>query len=317
MGMRQFALSAGAIGAGRFGAFGQWSSARPGRGRKGRDARYALRAQPIFESGLSWPGRCVRHVYPCLGLPFRAFLSRMSETESEEIPLAEWCRRAVHVILEAQKVRRQAVEQEGWRYRPEDAGSDISVTCWQLLVLHTARQCGYDIDPLALESGITYVNRAFRDLPATAERAATSGFLYRQGVDRDLDIDRSATGLAVAIKYLLESEDDGKINRVLSFLASAQTSWGGTQYNGFFFFSSFHMGQGMFQIGEGIWEKWRDEMQRLLLAHQNGDGSWPFPAGEKPQSEAAGPAYATALAVLILSLEKQYQPLYQRQRSLE
>jgi hypothetical protein len=34
------------------------------------------------------------------------------------------------------------------------------------------------------------------------------------------------------------------------------------------------------------------------------------------QSELAGPAYPTAMAVLILSLEKQYLPMYQRQKQL-
>jgi hypothetical protein len=42
----------------------------------------------------------------------------------------------------------------------------------------------------------------------------------------------------------------------------------------------------------------------------------PAGSGNAPQTRLAGAAYPTALAVLVLSLDRQYLPVYQRQRPL-
>ena len=72
----------------------------------------------------------------------------------------------------------------------------------------------------------------------------------------------------------------------------------------------------MFQVGGEAWGEHRAAVEEVLVMHQSGDGSWPSPADDAPQNRLAGPAYPTALAVLILSLDRQYLPVYQRQRQL-
>ncbi|NQT92416.1 MAG: terpene cyclase/mutase family protein [Lentisphaerae bacterium] len=237
----------------------------------------------------------------------------MSSEPVSDLELADWCRKSLRVILEAQKVSRAAYAQGGWRYTPHTEESDVSVTSWQLLVLHAARQCGYAIEDDAIDAALRFVNGAFIEQPETPS-GPRAGFVYRPSVSQDPE--PAATGAAVFIKSLFERHEDARVGKSLNFLATYPPSWGGEQYGGYFFFSAFYMTQGMFQIGEPVWGPFIDAMRGVLLEHQVGDGSWPYPADDMRQSQLAGPAYPTAMAVLILSLEKQYLPMYQRQKGL-
>ena len=60
------------------------------------------------------------------------------------------------------------------------------------------------------------------------------------------------------------------------------------------------------------------ESQRAWVegSGSDADGHWPFPPDNQPQSHPAGRAYTTALGILILSLDKQYLPMYLRQKQL-
>jgi hypothetical protein len=67
----------------------------------------------------------------------------------------------------------------------------------------------------------------------------------------------------------------------------------------------------MYQLGGAYWEKWQPISEGLLLEKQRPDGSWPAPPNETHE-EQAGPVYSTAMAVLSLSVEFRYLPIYQR-----
>lgn len=237
----------------------------------------------------------------------------LSADPAAELELAAWCRKSLRVIAEAQKVSRPDFARGGWRYTPYSAESDVSVTSWQMLVLHAARQCGYAVEDESIEAALRFLNSAFVE-QANAAGGARAGFVYRPGISQDPE--PGVTGTAVFIKSLFERQEDERLGKALAFLASYPPSWGGAQYNGYFFFSAFYMTQGMFQIGEPAWERYLTPMRALLLEHQAGDGSWPFPADDVHQGQLAGPAFPTAMAILILSLEKQYLPMYQRQSRL-
>jgi len=233
----------------------------------------------------------------------------LSENPEKEKELAEWCGKGVKLILEAQKVRKRAIEQGGWRYTPFSRDSDLSVTSWQLLTLHAARQCGFEIEDEVFDAALKYINRAYME---TEE--GEGGFLYRAGTSKSPE--PAVTGVAVFMKSMFEKESDEKIEKARKYLKRFPPSWGGPQYNGFFFFGSFYMAQGMFQIGGDAWKDYAPRIQRVLIDNQEGDGHWPFPPDNKAQSHPAGHPYTTAMGVLILSLDKQYLPMYMRQRQL-
>jgi len=101
-----------------------------------------------------------------------------SDDPALERDLAEWCRRSIALIEEAQKVRKNTIDVGGWRYTPYTTESDVSVTCWQLLVLHAARQCGYAVDPSVVHAGLTYINRAFVQPRSDAPKALLTNNIY-------------------------------------------------------------------------------------------------------------------------------------------
>jgi len=243
----------------------------------------------------------------------------MQADEKLEPALADWCRRSVDVILRAQQMAKAAGQQGGWRYDPYTTDSDISVTCWQLLVLHTARQAGFEMEPSVCNSALGYLRRSYAVVPSAESGTGSPDYGYYYP-DRRVGgkAERSSTALVVFILSLFDVGDEQNTRAALAYLRRYPPTWGGLQYGGFFYFSSFYMAQGMFQIGGQEWQDFGPRLATVLLDHQAGDGSWPYPAdnAEPTTLRGTGPAYPAAMAVLLLSLEKQYLPMYQRQRRL-
>ena len=237
-----------------------------------------------------------------------SYLGRAAAPERER-ELAEWGRKSVGLIVRAQQARKNAGERGGWRYTPYTEESDLSVTSWQLLALHAARQCGYEIPDEVFAAGLAYVNQAF-----APTRDGQAGFLYRAGISKDPE--PGVSGVAVLVKGLLEPVPDERQGKALAYLRAYPPAWGGPQYNGYFFFGAFYISQGVFQAGEEAWGDYAPKLRRVLVSHQAGDGHWDFPPDNKAQGREAGPAYATAMGVLILSLDQQFLPMYQRQKRL-
>jgi hypothetical protein len=243
---------------------------------------------------------CMLFGLSCLG---------MSPELKQDQELAEWCRRGLNVIIQAQKVPKRAGEQGGWRYAPSTMESDLSVTSWQMLTLHAARQCGYPIDPVCLQEGLRYIDSSWKE-----RDKGIGGYLYRPGVSKEPEAGMS--GSAAFIKSLMEPDAD--TGPVRAYLRQFPPAWGGPQYNGYFYFVSFYLAQGMLQQGGEDWAAYSSALQRNLLDNQAGEGYWYFPPDNRPiESEGGvGYPYSTAMAVLMLSLEKQYLPMYQRQMRL-
>jgi len=282
----------------------------PGKGEYGQVVTRAMRyvqasMTPDGYVGTRGDSMYVHAICTLFGLSYLG----MSENPEEEKELAAWCRRSIDLIVEAQKVRKRPSEQGGWRYSPYSDDSDLSVTSWQLLVLHAARQCGYEIDDGVFQAAMKYVNSGFVEV-----EGGEAGFVYRPGISKDPE--PGVSGAALLLKSILEAEQDEKADKALALLRRYPPSWGGRQYKGYFFFDTFYMAQGMFQTSDEDWAAFAPANQRVLIEHQEGDGHWGFPQDNKLQGRLAGEAYSTALAVLILSLEKQYLPMYQRQRKL-
>lgn len=232
----------------------------------------------------------------------------LSREPQREVELAQWCRKAIDVIIQSQRVRKQSIEQGGWRYSPTTDESDLSVSSWQLLALLAARQSGYEIDQEVIDAALRYFNSACQ------ESGAEAGFLYRPGVTKDPE--PGVTGVAIAIKTLFERPADPRLSKSLTYLRRFPPAWGGQQYKGFFYSVSFYLVQGYFQLGPKEWSRYGPALQRILVEHQAGDGRWPFPPDGDLERRATSPAYATAMALLILGMDNQFLPMYQRQAEL-
>jgi len=285
---------------------------RPGRGPYGEVLDRAMRHVQASMDAQGYVGSKENSMYVhAAGMLFALSYFGCCDEPDRERDLAEWCRKGLALIVESQRVAKRPGEQGGWRYTPDSRESDLSVTSWQLLVLHAARQCGYRIDDAVFGAALRYVNSGFVENEGEAPDKA-GGFVYRPGVSRQAE--PAVTGVAVFLKGLLEDRPDEKVARSLAYLRTFTPAWGGEQYKGYFFFGTFYMVQGMFQVGGEEWARFAPRIQRVLLDHQAGDGHWDLPEDNVPQSRLAGQAYATALGALILSVDNQYLPMYQRQR---
>jgi hypothetical protein len=221
--------------------------------------------------------------------------------------LAEFCRRGIELTQRAQRIRKAPRNLGGWSYEPHSWESDIANTAWQVLVLESARQSGYSIHPRSFAEAYKFINRCSQKggygyIPAITE---ASGVRYR-----------SAAGVALFVKELIRPRSTENEGDVVKWIGEVDPSWGGKQYRGFFYRSAFYITLGMFQAGGHRWDSYYRKLVQVLLRHQESDGHWDFPPDTYEEARAAGKVYATAMAVLMLSLEKQILPIYQRRRSI-
>ncbi|MHC5081949.1 MAG: prenyltransferase/squalene oxidase repeat-containing protein, partial [Planctomycetota bacterium] len=70
-----------------------------------------------------------------------------------------------------------------------------------------------------------------------------------------------------------------------------------------YFYGHYYAIQAFYQAGGRWWERWWGPVQRDLVKDQKSDGSW---------YDEVGSHYATAMAVLILSVPLEYLPIFQR-----
>jgi hypothetical protein len=282
----------------------------PGRGPHGENISHALGyvEKQMTPEGYLGSRANTMYVHGIATLFGLSCLGMLEDAEHEK-ELARWCRRSLDLILKAQKVQKEDVEQGGWRYSPYSVDSDLSVSSWQLAALYSARQSGFEIPDEVFEDALSYLGHGF-----VRNEEGDAGYMYRPGVSTEPE--PGITGTTLFVKSILEEEPGERFKEGLKFLREFTPSWGGEQYKGYFYCDSFYMSQGMFQVGGKDWARFAPAMKRVLVEHQQGDGHWDFPPDNRMQSRLAGPAYSTAMAVLILSLDKQYLPMYQKRQRL-
>jgi prenyltransferase beta subunit len=201
--------------------------------------------------------------------------------------------RAVALTLRAQ--RREGYHRGGWRYNVSGSDSDISVTGWQLMSLRAAKNLGCDVPPDAIDAAVEFIKRC--------HDPATGGYRYMPGAHTTLPCTgTSVLAMELCGKNLHRSPES---LRAGSFILKV-----GIQNRGaHFFYGVYYCAQAMFQLGDNYWKSYRTMLHDHLFRNQNGDGSWSGGGGD---DNAAGPNYCTAMAVLALTVEYRFLPIYQR-----
>jgi len=244
------------------------------------------------------------YVHSICGLFVLSYLG-MSGDPDHDLELAAWARKAVGLTLKAQQVRKSPAEQGGWRYFPHSVDSDLSHTTWQLLLLYSARQAGYDVPDHVFDDAMRYVNSGFI-LPKDGK----AGFVYRPGTSRDEG--GGTTGAALMLKHLIERTWDEQSDMALDALRQFRPVWDGKPCKGYFYYGNFYIALGIFHSSQELWSQYSSWLRRVLVENQSSDGHWEFPPNAAAEPQLAGKAYSTAMAVLLLSLDKQYLPVFQR-----
>jgi hypothetical protein len=193
-------------------------------------------------------------------------------------------KKAVELIIRCQN------HEGGWRYEPVPSGADISVTIMQVMALRAAKNSGLFVPDQTLKKAIAYIKRL--------HHRNSGGFGYQRNTDPP-GFARSAAGVCV---LQLSGEYDAKeIPKAIGFL---KDNFNAHQH---FWYGHYYAAHAMHQVGGKDWEEWYDKIKTQLLANQAADGSWP-----SWHNENVGPAYQTAIAVIILSVPANYLPIFQR-----
>jgi squalene cyclase len=201
--------------------------------------------------------------------------------------------KAVALILKAQ--RRQMPHRGGWRYRIEQyGGSDISVTGWQVMALRAAKNLGCDVPAQTIARAVEYIKRC---------QAPNGGFRYM--VNAQVTV--PCTGTSVLALELC-GKDEHRSPAVLKGVGHLIRNenlprWGG----GHFFYGIYYGAQATFQVGGNYWSTYRSRLHQIMLRHQSSTGSWL--GGYEANF---GQNYCTAMAVLALTVEYRFLPIYQR-----
>lgn len=212
--------------------------------------------------------------------------------------------RAIELIMRSQDVSKSEANRGGWRYEPGSTDSDISVSVWQVMALRAAKNAGLDVPKEAVDKAVAYVKRSYRSdrhpdgTPINMEAA----FSYEPYGGRQT-FSTTAAGilsLQVCAEYQAP-EVIGGANYLVKNPPAASEPW--------FFYGTYYYAQGMHQRGGEQAAMARQKTEQLLLELQQPDGAWQPRNGNE---RSAGPVYATALALLSLSVYHHFLPIYQK-----
>ncbi|WP_166824237.1 prenyltransferase/squalene oxidase repeat-containing protein [Thalassoroseus pseudoceratinae] len=196
---------------------------------------------------------------------------------------------AIRLILNAQGVAKSPGNEGGWRYTPHSRDSDLSVTGWQLLALRAAKDVGCDVPADNIEQAIEYVKRCHH----------RGGFAYQPR--QNPTAVRTGTGI-LCLEVAGDHHSDEALTGV-QYLQNRPLRWNDQHC----FYGVYYCSVGMFKIGGDAWKQTQRHINSMLLEHQSFNGSWLC-----DRENNLGRGYCTSMAILALSIDYRYLPIYQR-----
>jgi hypothetical protein len=210
------------------------------------------------------------------------------------------CRKAIDLILRAQKVLKNDSNRGGWRYSPDAGDSDMSVTVWQTMALRAARNAGFDVPKEAIDEAVRYIKRSYEPPEERKGEIRLGGFGY-QGRGRELST--TAEGLLALLVCGDYDSDEvkGASERLLKEGIRLGERW--------FYYTTYYYAQAMYQRGGKFADEGKRVVADVLLPIQSPEGWWEGMGGEE---KGGGKVYATSMAILSLSVKNHFLPIYQR-----
>jgi len=272
----------------------------PGEGRDGaaveRGIRFVMNSQQQNGVFASQFGGMTEMYYHGICTLMLAEAAGMAEGRSAD-ELRQRLEAAVKVVLHAQR-RGGTRDDGGWRYQVNGWDADLSVTGWQLMALRAARNVGCDVPADRIKAAVRYIQRC--------HDPASGG--YRYTTASQVTVPCTGTGilaLELCGKEYHRSPEAMKAGRyILDHNLNPGTSH--------FFYGVYYTSQAMFQLGDEFWKGYRPRLHDALLR-----ANPPRPGGEWTgrggfDDTRFGPCYCTSMAILALTVEYRYLPIYQR-----
>lgn len=203
-----------------------------------------------------------------------------------EPELRERLAKATRLIIDTQN------SDGGWRYHPQRADADISVTICQVMALRAARNAGIYVPNSTIERCIAYVKKS---------QNPDGGFRYLLKPGSSA-FPRTAAGVVALYSAGIYQGDE--LTRGLKYLQTHRPDLKSEDENSHYFYGHYYAVQAMWQAGGDYWKNWypsvRDE---LLSLQEKKSGSWKDPVSN---------VYGTAMASIILQMPNNYLPIFQR-----
>jgi hypothetical protein len=202
---------------------------------------------------------------------------------------------AMKVILAAQDVAKPAPFAGGWRYEPNATDSDLSQAAWNAMALRACQDAGLAVPKSAVARAGEFVLRCYR--------ADQKGFAYQPGQGASA----CETAVGIFCLHVLDIRGHGETDEALKSLLAAK----GDASSQFQYYSLFYQTQAANQSGQPAWDAIWPVTSATLLRTQESGGSWPISEKELADKDS-GKVYATAMAVLTLSVPYRLLPIDQR-----
>ena len=224
----------------------------------------------------------------------------MGVDDEQDEKIRQRLEKAIELILKSQRVGKDKKYKGGWRYTPEARDADISVSVWQVMALRAAKNGGLDVPKNAIDDAIGYIKRSYRGEGKSEDENAP--FAYQVNSGR---MAFSTTAAGVLSLQVCGAYDAIEIKGGANFLLKSPPQHG----DSWFFYGMYYYAQGMCQRGGEHADTGRQFAERVLLKIQGKDGSWEARNGSE---RSAGKVYSTCLALLSLSVQHQFLPIYQK-----
>jgi hypothetical protein len=223
----------------------------------------------------------------------------------------------------------------GWRYVPFIIDSDMSVTVCQVVALRAAMNVGIRVPQQTIDRALAYVIDSMITDPARAHEEEIGAFSYQPSDTRN---NRSSFPIAAAgLTTLFQAgiyDDHGlhrymekagiakrplpRISRTIEYMERNYADVF-LQYRShyFYYYGTYYAAQAMYNWGGAEperWERWYDRVRRDLLSLEvrvprggpaDEESRWESNVGDTH-------TFATAVAILILSMPFDYLPIHQK-----
>jgi hypothetical protein len=185
----------------------------------------------------------------------------------------------------------------GWRYNPDSVDSDISVTGWQILALRAAVYAGFSVPDHVLPTAAGYV----RSL-----QGKDDGSFGYNSPRPNVGDSCARAGMGAFDLQMCDVPQDPAIPRAIRFMQDHGPVWNfEVPGDGYPFYYWYYGTRAMYGAGGDDWRIWKDWMCRLLVDHQDPDGSWKGWRGENSRE-----VYRVALGALMLEFCCGHVPVY-------
>ncbi len=209
---------------------------------------------------------------------------------------------AVDLIYRAQN------SEGGWRYSPTPTDADISVTICQVMALRAANNVGIGGQQSqdCIARAIAYVRRCANGDGSFAYVASSSGNWGNSGAE---GVPRTAAGAMSLIGAGIADLADPTLGPSMRFLrkhypSHLKGSEKGTE--SYFWYGQYYTAQALFHSPDAAdWDEYWNLAVPVITARQDRNGLW-------LQGEGPGPAYNSAMALIILQIPNNYLPIFQR-----